>query len=115
MQVKKFKVNKDDDRVIEFLRDYYNENKNISSCLPQRFDDLIFRVDTLYKNERGLKAFQDYTYIFENNNKIVRLVVLNCDSFNSCIKTGYEKIFNDMLDIVERELNHYLIKMKMEQ
>lgn len=104
MQVKKFKINEDYDRVIEFLRDNYNENKNISSWLPQRFDDLIFRVDTLYKDERGLKASQDYTYIFEDNNKIVGLVVPDGDSFNSCIKNGYEKIFNDMLDLAEREL-----------
>ena len=41
--------------------------------LPERFDDLIFRIDTLYSDERGWKQSSDYIYIFEENNEIVRI------------------------------------------
>lgn len=37
--------------------------------LPERFDDLIYRIDTLYKVERGGEASQDYIFIFEDNNE----------------------------------------------
>ena len=41
MVIKKF--NKEDyNKVIQFLRDNYKENKSMLSWLPQRFDDLIF-------------------------------------------------------------------------
>ena len=53
MIIKKFNKEKDYDRIIKFLRDNYNENKSMVSWLPERFDDLIYRIDTLYHGERG--------------------------------------------------------------
>lgn len=104
MNIKRFEMSKDYDRVINFLTDEYRKNKNMICWLPARFDDLIFRIDTLYHDERGLKKSQDYTYIFEENNDIAGIVVPDGDSFNSCIKTGYEEIFPKMLDLSEKEL-----------
>ena len=53
MIIKKFNKEEDYDKVIKFLRDNYKENKNMVSWLPQRFDDLIYRIDVLYHDERG--------------------------------------------------------------
>lgn len=104
MIIKKFNYDEDYSKVINFLRDNYKINRNMVSWLPQRFDDLIYRVDTLYRDERGLLASQDYVYIFEEDNNIVGLIIPDGDSFNSCIKNGYEKIFSEMIDIAEKEL-----------
>ena len=105
MQIKKFNMNDDYERVIKFLRYNYIENRNMTSWLPQRFDDLIYRVDVLYHDERGKEKNADYTYIFEDdNNKIIGLLVPDGDSFNSCIKKGHEDIFSSMLDVGEKEL-----------
>lgn len=104
MIVKKFNKSEDYDRVISFLRDNYKENKNMVCWLPERFDDLIFRIDTLYHDERGLEKSSDYIYIFEDNDEIIGLVVPDGDSFNSCIKNGYEKIFSEMVELSEKEL-----------
>ena len=105
MKVKKYNKENDYDRVIKFLRDNYKENKNMASWLPQRFDDLIYRIDVLYHDERGKKRNSDYTYLFEDDsNNIVGLVVPDGDSFNTCIKNGYEDIFSSMLDLGEKEL-----------
>ena len=61
MVIKKF--NKEDyNKVIQFLRDNYKENKSMLSWLPQRFDDLIFRIDVLYHNEKKKEKNADYTY-----------------------------------------------------
>lgn len=104
MNIKKFSLKEDYERVSKFLADCYRENKNMTCWLPERFDDLIYRVDTLYRDERGMKASQDYIYIFEESNEIVGIIVPDGDSFNSCIKNGHEEIFCKMLDIAEKEL-----------
>lgn len=104
MNVKKFKLDEDYERVSKFLTDQYKINKNMVCWLPQRFDDLIFRIDTLYHDERGGEKSQDYIYIFEDDNEIVGIILPDGDSFNSCIKTGYEKVFSKMLDLSEKEL-----------
>ena len=100
------KYSKEDyDKVIKFLRDNYKENRNMVSWLPQRFDDLIYRIDALYHDERGKERNSDYTFIFEDDsNNIIGLVVPDGDSFNTCIKNGHEDIFSSMLDLGEKEL-----------
>ena len=102
--VKKFNMEQDYDRIIKFLTDCYIENRNMECWLPARFDDLVFRIDTLYEKERGLRASKDFIYIFEENDNIVGLILPDGDSFNSSIKRGYEYIFPQMLDIAEKEL-----------
>lgn len=104
MIIKKFNKKEDYERVIHFLTNCYKENKNMICWLPERFDDLIFRIDTLYHDERGLEKSSDYIYIFEDNDEIVGLIVPDGDSFNSCIKNGYEKIFSEMVELSEKEL-----------
>lgn len=104
INIKKFEMNADYHRVITFLTECYKENKNMECWLPARFDDLVDRIDTLYKDERGLKASKDYIFIFEDDGKIVGLILPDGDSFNSAIKRGYEEIFPQMLDLAEKEL-----------
>lgn len=104
INIKKFEMNADYHRVITFLTECYKENKNMECWLPARFDDLVYRIDTLYKDERGLKASKDYIFIFEEDEQIVAVILPDGDSFNSAIKRGYEHIFPQMLDLAEKEL-----------
>ena len=52
MQGRKFCKESDYEKVHLFLMDCYQENKNITCWLPERFDDLLFRIDTLYRDCR---------------------------------------------------------------
>ena len=104
MKIKKFNKEEDYKRVINFLTDQYKENKNMVCWLPKRFDDLIFRIDTLYHDERGGEKSSDYIYIYEDNESIVGVILPDGDSFNSCIKKDYENVFSEMLDLSEKEL-----------
>ena len=104
MNIKKFDYKDDYKRIIEFLSNCYKINKNMSCWLPERFDDLINRIDVLYRDERGKKASQDFIYIWEDNNNIVGVILPDGDSFNSSIKPGYEYIFSEMLDLAEEKL-----------
>ena len=104
MTVKRFNINEDYDRILKFLADCYRENKNMSCWLPARFDDLIHRIDVLYKDERGLEASRDYIYIWEDNGEVVAVILPDGDSFNTSIKPGYEYLFSEMLDLGEEKL-----------
>lgn len=104
MEVRKFNKEKDYDLVIKFLKEQYKTNKNMICWLPQRFDDLIYRLDTLYRDERGQEASGDYIYLFIDGEELVGVILPDGDSFNSSIKPGYEDIFKDMLDLAEKEL-----------
>ncbi len=104
MEVKRYDREKDYDLVMAFLTERYLENKNMECWLPARFDDLVYRIDTLYRDERGGLASGDYIFIYENSDEIVGIITPDGDSFNSSIKRGYEYIFKDMLDLAEKEL-----------
>lgn len=104
MNIKKFDYKDDYKRIIEFLSKCYKINQNMSCWLPERFDDLINRIDVLYRDERGKHASQDFIYIWEDNNNIVGVILPDGDSFNSSIKPGYEYIFSEMLDFAEEKL-----------
>ena len=71
MKIKKFNKREDYDRIVRFLAEQYKINKNMVCWLPERFDDLIFRIDTLYHDERGLEKSSDYIYIFEDNSWVM--------------------------------------------
>lgn len=104
MIIRKFNMERDYLKVKDFLTECYLENHNMECWLPSRYEDLIFRVDTLYRDERGELASQDYIYIWEENNNIVAVILPDGDSFNTSIKRGYEYLFPEMLDVGEREL-----------
>ena len=78
--IKKFNIKRDYERCIQFLTDCYLENKNMSCWLPQRLDDLIFRLDN-----QSQKKSADFIHLCEETDKIVALIIPDEDSFNSCI------------------------------
>ena len=104
MNIKRYKFEEDYERVSRFLTEQYKINKNIECWLPQRFDDLVYRLDTMYRDERGGLASTDFVFIFEEENEIVGVILPDGDSFNSSIKRGFEYIFKEMLDLAEKEL-----------
>ncbi len=104
MKIRKFNFNEDYQLIKDFLTNCYFENNNMECWLPQRFDDLVFRLDTLYRDERGQEASQDFIYIWLDSGNIVGVILPDGDSFNSSIKKGYEYIFPEMLDLAERKL-----------
>lgn len=110
MNIKKFEYDRDYKRILNFLSECYKINKNMTCWLPERFDDLVNRVDVLYRDERGKLASQDFIYIWEENNNIVGVILPDGDSFNSCIKTGYEYIFSKMLDLAQDKLKPLFAK-----
>ena len=104
MTIKKYNNKEDYMRIIEFLKEQYEINKSMECWLPARFDDLVYRIDTLYHDDRGGLRSSNYIYIFEEDSKIVGVIFPDGASFNSAIRKGYESIFSTMIDIGEKEL-----------
>ena len=91
-------------RLVEFLRERHRESGNLTCWLPQRLEDLVYRIDTLYAVERGKLKSQDFIRIWEENGEVAALLIPDGDSANTCIRKGYEYLFPEMLDVAEREL-----------
>ena len=98
--IKQFNFKRDYERCIQFLTDCYQENKNMSCWLPQRFDDFVFRIGNMERHKKSI----EFIYLFEEGDKIVGLIAPDGETFNSCIKNGYEHIFGKMVDFAEKEL-----------
>lgn len=101
MEIKKFDIERDLIKLEEFLRNQYLENKNMTSWLPERLHDLIYRMDTQYSDEGKLKS-SDYIFLFEENNEIVGAILPDGDAIYISLKNGYEDLFSDIVDYAEK-------------
>lgn len=100
MQVKKFNLETDLIKLEEYLRDQYLENKTMTSWLPERLHDLIYRMDTQY-TESGKQKSSDYIFIWEDNEEIVGCILPDGDAIYMSIKNGYENLYNSIVSYAE--------------
>lgn len=104
VKARKF-VKQDYNKILEFLRNEYTENKNENSWLAQRWEDMEYRVNILYTKERNQISWHDYIMIWEDDDKIV--AVCNNEGGNECwmhIHNGYEYLFSEMLSWAEKNI-----------
>ena len=104
MRIKKFDMNTDFNRVEEYLRNRYFENENMTSWLPQRFNDLVYRLDSQHTDKPGGIASKDFIYLWEDNNEIVACILPDGDAIYMSIKKGCENLFSEMITFAEE--NH---------
>lgn len=116
--ITKRKYKKSDyERIINFLRQEYLENKNENSWLAQRWEDMEYRVNVLHTKERNAPSWHDYIMIWEDDDKIV--AICNNEGGRECwmhIHNGYEFLYPEMLDWAEDtiSLNPYKWQGKRE-
>ena len=100
MEIKRFDMEKDLQRLESYLRECYYENGNMTSWLPQRLHDLIYRMDVQY-TDCGLPRSADYIFMWEDNGSIVGCILPDGDAVYMSIKKGCESIFADMVSYAE--------------
>ena len=100
MIIKRFNIDKDLIRLEKYLRSQYLENRNMTSWLPERLHDLIYRMDIQYIEE-GNPRSSDYIFIWEDNNKIVACILPDGDAIYISIKNGYEGLYKEIVEYAE--------------
>ena len=96
MKIKKFQLDADLQRLEEYLRNQYLENKNMTSWLPERLHDLIYRMGA-QETDGGRKKSVDYIFLCEEDAKIIACILPDGDSIYISIKNGYEQLFGSLL------------------
>ncbi len=100
MEIKKFNLESDLKKLEDYLRNQYKENKNMTSWLPERLHDLIYRMDTQYVDAGDLSS-KDYIFIWEDNNEIVGCILPDGDAIYMSIKKGYEDLYKSVVKYAE--------------
>lgn len=101
MEIKRFDIEKDLKRLENYLRNCYCLTGNMTSWLPERLHDLIYRMDVQY-TDCGLPRSADYIFIWEDNGDIVGCILPDGDAVYMSIKNGSESIFADMVTYAEK-------------
>ena len=100
MEVKRFNIDSDLKRLEDYLRNQYLENKNMTSWLPERLHDLIYRMDTQYTDSGDLKS-SDFIFIWEDNDEIVGCILPDGDAIYMSVKKGCEDLYKSIVDYAE--------------
>lgn len=100
METKRFEIEKDLEKLEDYLRNQYIENRNMTSWLPERLHDLIYRMDIQYRDE-GKPKSSDYIYIFEDNHEIVGCILPDGDAIYISLKKEYESLFGLIVSYAE--------------
>ena len=100
MQIKKFSIKDDLEKLETFLRDRYLETSKMTSWLPERLHDLIYRMDTQYTIEGKVKS-SDYIYMWLDNDEIVGCILPDGDAIYISIKEGYEPLYKSIVKYAE--------------
>lgn len=101
MNIRKFQLDKDLQKLEAYLRNQYMANKNMTSWLPERLHDLIYRMDTQH-TDRGMKKSVDYIFLWEDKEEIVACILPDGDAIYMSIKKGFEHLFSTMLAYAEQ-------------
>ncbi len=102
MIIKRFDIEKDLKRLENYLRDCYSETKSMTSWLPERLHDLIYRMDVQY-TDCGQPRSADYIFMWEEDSEIVGCILPDGDAVYMSIKKGHESIFADMVTYAEKD------------
>ncbi len=100
MKITKFDLTKDLERLESYLREQYLTNKNMTSWLPERLHDLIYRMDTQYV-DTGNNRSSDFIFLWEDNNEIVGCILPDGDAIYMSIKEGYEQLYKSIVTYAE--------------
>ena len=101
MHIRRFQPNKDLPALETYLRNQYFQNKNMSSWLPQRLHDLIYRMGA-QEADRGSVRSMDYIFLCEEQGEIIACILPDGENIYISIKVGFESLFRSILAYSEQ-------------
>ena len=101
MEIRKFQADKDLPILEAYLRDQYLRNRNMSSWLPERLHDLIYRMG-VQEADSGSERSMDYIFLWEENGEIVACILPDGENIYFSIREGFEWLFPSLLSYSEK-------------
>jgi len=101
MQIRRFQLDQDLQNLETYLRNQYFENKNMSSWLPERLHDLIYRMSVL-EADSGRARSMDHIFLWEENGKIIACILPDGENIYISIKSGFEHLYRSILAYSEK-------------
>lgn len=111
MQILKFELNRDLNRLEDFLRDCYLENHTADAWLPERLHDIIYRVGA-QEAEEGSERSADHIYLWEENGEIDACILPDGENIYVAVRSGFEELFSNMVDFSERNCLQLFSRME---
>lgn len=100
MKIRKFQPEADLAKLETFLRNQYLANKNMSSWLPERLHDLVYRMGA-QEADNGSERSMDYIYLLEEQGDIIAAILPDGENIYMSIKTGFEELYGSMVAFSE--------------
>ncbi|MBE6930690.1 MAG: GNAT family N-acetyltransferase [Ruminococcaceae bacterium] len=97
MEIHRFELNRDLARLENHLRACYDESHRMTSWLPQRLNDLLFRIDPQHSCRPDFIPSRDYIFICEENNNIRACILPDNDAIYVSIRRGFDYLFPEIL------------------
>lgn len=101
MQIRNFQPDQDLQHLETYLRDQYVQSKNMSSWLPQRLHDLIYRMGA-QEADGGRVLSKDYIFLWEEQGEIVACILPDGENIYISIKNGFEHLYPSILAYSEK-------------
>lgn len=101
MHIRKFQLDKDLQNLEIYLRNQYFKNMNMSTWLPERLHDLIYRIGT-QESESSKERSMDYIFLWEESGEIVACILPDGENIYISIKNGFEHLYRSILEHSEK-------------
>ena len=101
MQIRKFQPGTDSQILETYLRNQYFQNKNMSSWLPERLHDLIYRMSA-QEADGCRERSMDYIFLWEENGEIVACILPDGENIYFSLQKGFEHLFPSLLSYSEK-------------
>lgn len=102
-----YEAARDHEGVLRFLAECRAEAPE-SSWQPERFEDLVTRVDALWTAGHEGQRLTDFLYLLETDETITALILPDGDNFCVCIRRGQEACYPRLLAFGEERRAFYL-------
>ena len=101
MQIRKYQPDADPQKLETYLRNQYFANQNMTSWLPERLHDLIYRMRA-QEEDSGRERSMDYIFLWEEKEEIVACILPDGENIYMSIKKGFESLFPSLLSYSEK-------------
>lgn len=101
MCLRRFEPDKDLQKLEAYLREQYLVNKNMTSWLPERLHDLIYRL-SVQEAAGGRERSMDHIFLWEENGEIVACILPDGENVYFSIRRGFEQLFGAVLAYAEK-------------